>query len=90
MSVFRQDYHVAICLDILYCMDLSLFGKRLKELRIQNKLTQEQLAQKSSLPRSSIAEWELGKREPGAKAIFKIALFFDVSADYLLGKNDVI
>jgi len=67
----------------------KIFSERLRELRTQSGLSQAQLAQKIAIPQSSIAEWEIGKREPLATAIVKIANFFDVSTDYLLGRTDV-
>ena len=42
------------------------FGQRIKELREEKKLTQEQLAQKLKLDRSTIAKWETGEAMPRA------------------------
>ena len=64
------------------------FKDRLKELRIQNNLSQMQLALKTNLSQSAIAKWELGKTEPTATAIIVLANFFNETTDYLLGLED--
>jgi transcriptional regulator with XRE-family HTH domain len=37
---------------------------------------------------ASISYWETGKQEPCAEAIYKLAAYFGVSADYILGLTD--
>ena len=64
------------------------FKERLKELRIENNLSQMQLAQKTGLSQSAIAKWELGKTEPTASAIITLAKFFNETTDYILGLED--
>ena len=64
------------------------FSERLKELRIENNLSQTELAKKTDISQSAIAKWELGKTEPSASALLTLSLFFDVSVDYLIGKTD--
>ena len=64
------------------------FKERLKDLRIQNNLSQMQLAVKTGLSQSAIAKWELGKTEPTASAIITLAKFFDETTDYILGLED--
>lgn len=64
------------------------FKERLKELRIENNLSQMQLAQKTGLSQSAIAKWELGKTEPTASAIITLAKFFNETTDYILGLVD--
>ena len=64
------------------------FKDRLKELRIDNNLSQMQLALKTGLSQSAIAKWELGKTEPTATAIITLAKFFNETTDYLLGQTD--
>lgn len=61
-------------------------GNLLKELRKENKLTQEQLAQKLGVSKSTIGMVESGKQEGGRNLTFKVAEFFDVSIDFLEGK----
>lgn len=64
------------------------FQERLKELRIENNLSQMQLAQKTGLSQSAIAKWELGKTEPTASALITLAKFFNETTDYILGLVD--
>lgn len=46
------------------------------------------LAKELEISNASISYWETGKQEPTAQAIYKLAKFFDVSADFLLGLRD--
>lgn len=62
-----------------------MFGERLKELRIEKGVGQNKLAKDLGLSNASISYWENGKQEPSASAVYKLALYFGVSADYLLG-----
>jgi transcriptional regulator with XRE-family HTH domain len=64
------------------------FRDRLKELRINNNLSQMQLSLKTGLSQSAIAKWELGKTEPTASAIITLAKFFEETTDYILGLTD--
>lgn len=65
-----------------------MFGIKLKELRIEKGLTQEQLAKELGYNQSMISFWEKGINEPTETAIRKTAQFFGVSSDYLLGLED--
>lgn len=61
---------------------------RLKELRSDKKCTQQEISNKTEISRSVISEYESGKSEPTASVLVKLANFFDVSTDYLLGRTD--
>lgn len=61
------------------------FGERLKELRIENGLTQLQLAEILDVSKSNVSKYEAGNVEPNLEIITKIAIHFGVDADYLLG-----
>lgn len=61
------------------------FGERLKKLRLQEKLTQQQLADRVGVTKSVISYYELQERYPSPEIIKKLAFVFHVSADYLLG-----
>lgn len=66
-----------------------MFGMRLKELRKKKRITQEQLAQIIGVERSSIGKYEgKGQVIPSDDVKTKIAEYFDVSIDYLLGRTD--
>ncbi len=69
--------------------DRKVFSERLKELRTEKNLGQNALAKALGLSNASVSYWETGKQLPSAEAVFKLAQFFGVSADYLLGlQND--
>lgn len=61
------------------------FGKRLRSLRLQNNLSQKQLAAQIGVRNSIISFYEMGDRQPSLDIIIKLASVFHVSADYLMG-----
>jgi transcriptional regulator with XRE-family HTH domain len=61
--------------------------ERLKELREYKGITQEQLAERLGVAKSTIGMWENAKREPDLAMLSEIADFFDVSVDYLIGRR---
>lgn len=65
--------------------DSKIFAERLKDLRRQFKIGQNELASKLQLSNASISYWENCKQEPTASALYKLAKFFGVTTDYLLG-----
>lgn len=72
-------------------MDLLNFGNKLKELRNQNKMTQQQLAVQIGVSKSVISYYELQERIPSPEILLKLASVFHVSTDYLLGvSNDKV
>jgi transcriptional regulator with XRE-family HTH domain len=64
------------------------FRSRLKETRKQRKLTQQQLADLTSIPVTSIAHFESGSRKPSLENFYKLIVVLNVSADYILGCSD--
>lgn len=67
---------------------LESFGKRLRELRQESGLNQIQLAEKLGVSRGSISFYENAERMPDLNLLERAAGFFDVTIDYLLGRND--
>lgn len=65
-----------------------MFKTRVKEARKRKGLTQKQLAAYLNLSANAICEWEKGRSEPNFDTLKKIADYFDVSVDYLLGRED--
>lgn len=61
------------------------FGTRLKNLRKQAGLTQQQLATQLGITKSVVSFYELQERSPSPEVLIKLAAIFHVSADYLLG-----
>ena len=68
-----------------YIKFMVVFGTRLKELRTEKHLSQQQLSQIFSVDRRTISNWENSLREPSLQTVVDIAKYFEVSADYLLG-----
>ena len=64
------------------------FFERLSELRMESNLSRAQLAEKLRVSVRLISYWENGQRECDFDMLLKIAEFFSVSVDYLLGRND--
>ena len=64
-------------------------GSRLRELRLQHNLTQKELADRVKVTPKAISFYELGQREPSNELLSKFAKLFDVSVDYLLGRDEV-
>lgn len=64
------------------------YTERLKELREDNDLTQEQVAEAVVLKREQYRRYETGVNEIKASHIIKFAKFYNVSSDYLLGLSD--
>lgn len=67
--------------------DIS-FGKALKHLRNCKGLSQRELSKALNIAPSTLAMYELNKREPDYKTLNKIADYFQVSTDYLLGRSN--
>ena len=67
---------------------MSTFGKSLKQLREDKKLTQKELAEQLSVNRDALAKWETERAFPDLGMIKAIAEFFGVATDYLLGRDD--
>lgn len=68
------------------------FGDTLKTLRKRAGLSQEQLAQQLGITKGMVSSYETSMRMPSYPVLLKIALVFNVSTDFLLGKstNDMI
>lgn len=66
-----------------------MFGNRLKALRVDNDLTQKELAEILHINRSTLSNYENIGREPSYTLLVKISNYFGVSTDYLLNKTDI-
>ena len=63
------------------------FGNILKELRIENNLSQRKLGEILGVVNQTVSFWENGSREPDLDMLCKISEYFQVSIDFLLGKT---
>lgn len=67
---------------------MRIFRERLKELRCERHLSQKQLAEYIKTTNSSISDWETGRSQPDLETLARLAVFFEISVDYLLGLED--
>jgi len=67
---------------------MMYFGIRLKELRAQKHITQQELADKVDLVKSSISAYEKSLKYPSVEVLIKSCNYFNVSSDYLIGLSD--
>ena len=61
---------------------------RLKELRKKKGISQLRLATDLNTTQNTISRYETGEREPGIDELTKIADYFNVSVDYLIGRTE--
>lgn len=61
-----------------------MISDKIKNLRIEHKISQEKLAEKLNVSRQSISLWENGQATPSIENMIAIAAIFDVSIDTLL------
>lgn len=64
------------------------FPTRVRQLRLQSKMTQEELGKKINVTKVSISGYENGNRSPDMETLQKLSEVFDVSIDYLTGKSN--
>lgn len=64
------------------------FGERLKALREEKQISQRELGQFFNLSQSTIAYYETNKKEPNKDTLQRLADYFHVSVDYLLGRTN--
>ncbi len=80
--------------DIKYCQikfglsKVMKLGETIKELRKEKNISQQVLANSIGVSQKAIDFWEREVNEPKASYIVKLADFFDVSTDYLLGRKN--
>ena len=67
---------------------MEIFAERIRELRIEHGLTQEEVGEIIGVKRYSIYSYEKGRACPEMKGLVALADYFDVSMDYLAGRTD--
>ena len=72
-------------------MVIHLFGDRLKELRKERNLTQEDIGNLCDVAKNTVSSWEKNINQPSFEIVKKLAQYFGVTIDYLLNftQNDV-
>ncbi len=66
-----------------------MIAEKLVELRKARRMSQQDIADQLGFPRGTYSIWESGQRRPGLDSLIKIADFYSVSVDYLLGREGV-
>ena len=66
-----------------------MFDERIKELRSNLGINQVEFGKRISVSKQCVSNWENGNVQPSIDMLIKIAGTFSVSADYLLGLNDI-
>jgi transcriptional regulator with XRE-family HTH domain len=66
------------------------FHEKLQQLRKQNQLTQEQLAEQLYVSRTAVSKWESGKGYPNIESLKCISKLFSVTIDELLSSDELI
>lgn len=66
-----------------------MFSTRLTQLREELGLTRKEVAEKLNIDQTTYGKYELSKRQPDYETLQRIASFFCVSVDYLLGRTNV-
>ncbi len=64
------------------------FGERLRTLRLENRLTQSQLADRLGIVGATVSEYENCRKYPSVEVLIKLCGTLNVSSDYLLGLSD--
>ena len=64
-----------------------MIGERIKELRKSKKIPQSELGKFIGVSQTTVTAWENGRAEPSSSYVAKLATFFNVSTDYLLGRD---
>lgn len=67
-----------------------MFAKRLTNLREKKNLYQKDIAEIFNIEQATVSNWEKGKRIPDSEMLIKLANFFEVSVDYLLGNDPTL
>lgn len=67
---------------------MNNYGERIAALREMRKMTQEELALQLQISRAVLSHYEKNRRKPNYNTLRKIADFFHVSVDYLLGRDE--
>lgn len=66
-----------------------LIVERIRELLKNEGLTQSKLADGIGVNQSTVCNWLNRKKEPSIESLWKLADFFDVSVDYLIGRKEI-
>lgn len=66
----------------------NCFAQRLKALRQENNMLQQDLAQHLKVSKSTVSGWEVGRNQPDYDILIELSILFGVSVDYLIGRRN--
>jgi transcriptional regulator with XRE-family HTH domain len=66
----------------------TCFPQRLRELRKEKGLKQNELADQFSVCKSAVSGWEVGRNQPSYDVLIQMSIYFGVSVDYLIGRRN--
>lgn len=82
--------HLFLLYDTRKCAGvIRLFAETLRQLRISRHISQKQFAKALFISPSAVSQYETGHTMPSRENLERIAKYFDVSTDYLLGSSPV-
>ena len=67
---------------------MNKFHKRLRTLRVEKGLTQQELGKLLNLSRTAVGDWETTSKEPNIDNLMKLADIFNVTLDELCGRDN--
>jgi len=67
---------------------MSIFAERIRDLRMEHGLTQEEVGKIIGVKRYAVYSYEKGRACPEMKGLVALADYFEVSTDYLLGRTE--
>ena len=68
---------------------MSILGDNIRKLRLEKGLRGEDLGKQFNVTKTAVSNWESGNRKPDSDIIVKLAEYFDVTTDYLLGNSNI-
>lgn len=63
--------------------------ERIKDLMNEERISQAELARSVGISQSAVCNWLNGKNEPSIDSLWRLADFFDVSVDYIIGRKEI-
>ncbi len=89
LEISIRAYHKFLSIIFRYFFgEFMNFNSILKKLRNENKITQKQISEYLEISIRAYQQYETGTRYPAFHGLIKIADYFDVSIDYLVGRTD--
>ncbi len=63
--------------------------ERIKDLMNEERISQAELARSVGISQSAVCNWLNGKKEPSIDSLWRLADFFDLSVDYIIGRKEI-